>query len=911
MLSSEGRVKVLDFGLAKLMEAAAREMALPGVPTETLTDEGRIMGTAAYMSPEQAEGKSVDNRSDVFSLGILLYEMATGERPFKGESRLSVLSAIVKDTPRSVTDLNPAMPREFARVVNRCLAKETDRRYQTAVDLRNELEELRTDLELGVVRPPATRAVIRTSLKRPVRAASIWTVVALLIGAVLVFVFRRDVLHRDTSPPLPPVRRQITFAGDASSAAISRDGKFLAYITDRKKLMVQELSGGQALQVFEGENLFAPVWSNDGSELLISNYDTPSPGEVRIVPRLGGPTRSVSRGFQRMSWSPDNTRFAGIDPWLKQIFVVDKKKGGVTTIPIAGSFMNLNAVDWSPAGDWLLFQTSDEKTSQQLIWTIRVDGSGQQKVLEEKPIFYPRWSPTGDAIYYLLRGGDSNQLMKFPVSRRTGQATGPAQAVIGDLPLLLSDITISDHGQLTYTQRVSYQNLWLASTKLSSAARELTQLTIGSAADMDPSISPDGRHVAFVRGIGSKSNVFVMPIEGGTPQQITVFDSRNWYPVWSPDGGTIAFFSTEGGQPWVWQVSATGGTPHSLDPTRVSAPFTPFTLAWAPGLRILYPEPDNRNFQVLNPATGEQRRLFDHNFVGRMGNAQVSPDGSKFAVNWSRRGHDRLNSDDGLWVIPFQTLSDARLLAADNASSGMVSQSVDALPLRGREVSLVAHVKTDVSGHGNQGQCWLRVDRPTGKRGFFDDMQGRPVRSSMWTEVTIAGKVDDDAERVAFGCFLAGTGQMWVDDIKLQRRSPGGPWEVVPIKNPGFEESDERMRPAGWDTKNLVYTFQVTDAKPNKGKRSLAIKSTHMIGQRFSPIGWSSDGRYVYAFGISSDQTDVVMIGADGAEIKPLIDVPLPWTRTVAITPDGHRVVYGVPQGLSDVWIVQNFDSKR
>src|SRR5262249_4780898 len=160
MVTSSGRAKVLDFGLAKLrdeqLSGAAEDMTR--MAASDITGEGKIIGTVAYMSPEQAEGKPVDPRSDIFSLGVVLHEMTTGERPFKGDTNVSILSSILKDTPPPITDSNPALPGDLSRIVRRCLAKDADRRYQTATDLRNELEELKQDTASGVisaVRPAA------------------------------------------------------------------------------------------------------------------------------------------------------------------------------------------------------------------------------------------------------------------------------------------------------------------------------------------------------------------------------------------------------------------------------------------------------------------------------------------------------------------------------------------------------------------------------------------------------------------------------------------------------------------------------------------------------------------------------------------------------------------------------------
>ena len=149
---TDGRVKVLDFGLAKAeTESSSRGGA--AVATLSATQEGRVVGTPSYMSPEQAEGKTVDTRSDIFSLGIVFYEMLTGERPFAGGTAAATVSSILRDTPRPINELQPGLPRELVRLVHRCIAKDPINRYQSAVDLRHGLEETKQDVDSGDALP--------------------------------------------------------------------------------------------------------------------------------------------------------------------------------------------------------------------------------------------------------------------------------------------------------------------------------------------------------------------------------------------------------------------------------------------------------------------------------------------------------------------------------------------------------------------------------------------------------------------------------------------------------------------------------------------------------------------------------------------------------------------------------------
>jgi len=181
MLDADGRVKVLDFGLAKLLEPTDQDVE----EAETLVDnsdtqEGRVLGTVAYMSPEQAEGKTVDARSDIFSLGILLYEMATGKRPFTGDSSLSLLSSILKDTPSSVSDLRGHLPVQLGRIVQHCLEKDPRKRFQSALDVANEIEALKLEVSSATGSVEAIRAPKKPLLSAKVRIGAAIAIVALV-----------------------------------------------------------------------------------------------------------------------------------------------------------------------------------------------------------------------------------------------------------------------------------------------------------------------------------------------------------------------------------------------------------------------------------------------------------------------------------------------------------------------------------------------------------------------------------------------------------------------------------------------------------------------------------------------------------------------------------------------------------
>ena len=298
MKGDDGRIKVLDFGLAKATGGLTKEGASE-LPTAVKTDEGVIVGTVAYMSPEQAEGKTVDHRSDIFSIGIILYEMATGQRPFTGETPAGVLSSIIKETPPSVTEVNPALPNLLWRIIRRCLAKDPERRYQSAKDIRNELEELKGELASGELEDgavvPRRSPVVKWSL-----AATV-TMALALAGALAYFLRESPSARLRFTNPI-----QITSAaGVEDFPTWSHDGERLAFQSAESgnhDIWVAQLGGGGAVNrtVARVQEDLIPRWSPDGSQIaFLSGTD------VFVMPAVGGAPRKV--------YAPDTPRTYGVD----------------------------------------------------------------------------------------------------------------------------------------------------------------------------------------------------------------------------------------------------------------------------------------------------------------------------------------------------------------------------------------------------------------------------------------------------------------------------------------------------------------------------------------------------------------------------------------------------------------------
>jgi len=318
MVSTDGVVKVLDFGLAKLTQSGA---PAAGEVTQSmaLTGKGTVLGTPYYMSPEQAESKPVDSRSDIFSFGVMLYEMAAGERPFPGESQVAVLSAILREDPKPLAEARRGIPTELGRVVGRCLRKDPARRFQHMADLKVALMELKEELDSGKLLAPAALPQRPAGGKRPWIAGAL-VLAAIAAGAIRWRVWMSSQPQEAAVRPLPLT----SYAGLEDEPSFSPDGNQVAFSWNGEKedntdIYVKVVGPGSPLRLTTdpSDDRF-PRWSPDGRSIAFIREQAFADDafSLFIMPALGGPERKIgsfaSHGgrwildFPSMCWTPDS-----------------------------------------------------------------------------------------------------------------------------------------------------------------------------------------------------------------------------------------------------------------------------------------------------------------------------------------------------------------------------------------------------------------------------------------------------------------------------------------------------------------------------------------------------------------------------------------------------------------------------
>lgn len=644
MLTHRGQVKVLDLGLAKMRDEhdGAPLAASSGVHTWS----GMIMGTVPFMSPEQSRGEEVDHRTDLFSLGVVMYQMACGRLPFAGASTIETLAQIRSRDPEPVSRLNPRLPAELARIIGRCLAKQPDRRYQSARALWNDLHALARDAKSAS--PARGRGAQRRRWAWTGAAAG-----AVIAGTLATMVdtgsygARRSPARSAALPaPAHPSRfTQLTHqAGEEMFPALGPDGSAIVYASRAAgnwDIYYQRIGGGSAVNL-TGDNAqddLEPAFSPDGTWIAFRSGR--EGGGIFLIAATGGPARRVSATGANPSWSPDGTELAYAE--LNTRFPHSRRPGEVWAVNIAsGVQRRVAAADasqpsWSPNGQRIAYWGVHEGSGQRDIWTIPAAGGAPVAVTDDVFLDWnPVWSPDGAHLYFLSDRGGSMNLWRVALDERTGQVLGAPEPVTTPSPYAAHISFSRDGTRMAYTNVLSRSNLQRVAfdPEREAVAGEPVWITQGSMRIGSPEISPDGEWLVFVAtDEANQEDVFVMRADGSERRRLTDDVHKDRTPRWSADGQQIAFYSDRSGKYEIWSIDAKSGglqqRTHTADREVVYYP------SWSPdGSRLLYQHGSAGNFLIdVDRSWAEQspERLPQGDVVAKFTPWAWSPDGQKLA----------------------------------------------------------------------------------------------------------------------------------------------------------------------------------------------------------------------------------------------------------------------------------------
>jgi Tol biopolymer transport system component len=632
-ITDRGDAKVLDFGLAKPAPATAESRAETEAAPEPLTSPGTALGTVSYMSPEQVLGKPLDGRSDLFSLGAVLYEMATGTMAFPGETTGAVFDAILHKAPASALRLNPELPAEMERVISKCLEKERELRYQNASDLRADLKRLRRDTSSG---ESATVAAPRA--RRP-RLWYGFGGLLLSVMAVAAYVTFGRVSSSSRTPRLTNPRQVTTSPAQEDYPTWRPDGTQLAYESDEAgewDIWVSQVPGGASVNLTRdvAGNARWPSWSPDGSQIAFRSDR--EGGGTFVMPALGGSLRkvgpSVALSDGPPQWSPDGKRLAR-SGWAGEEYpyveVVSLEGGPTETFRIhAGQGDPAGfELSWSADGRFLAYGTPFQRVSVlSEIWVTDAHGGAIHRVVGGDSFnISPSWSKDGRSLFFVSNRGGGMDLWR---QRLTGDAepVGPPEAVTTGLEGWFATPS-RDGTKLAVAKRRAIASLWRVPVLDHPAGwRDAVELTFQQGLINGADLFPDGSGILL--SIRSVDGHFFwrMPMGGGGLQRVVREPMSHYWPRFSPDGGEIAFQSEKTETKNIWVVPVSGGPARQVTHT----PAWGFDAQWSPDGRLLaYSEGNPSDIWVVPASGGVPRRLTDARETEA--SPRWSPDGRQVA----------------------------------------------------------------------------------------------------------------------------------------------------------------------------------------------------------------------------------------------------------------------------------------
>jgi serine/threonine protein kinase len=633
MLTREGSVKILDFGLAR--SVASGEAG----SSQGKTDPGTIVGTFGYMSPEQARAANVDYHSDQFSFGAILYEMLTGTRAFEGASAVETMFMVVRDEPVALSQAAPHVPALLRWIVERCLAKDADERYASTRDLARDLQHLRDHLsEAGLqpVRDEKPEAAAAASSRRwPLLAAT--ALVALLIGALLTSWLRRP------PPPTITSEQYLTYSGSDFSPAVSPDGKLVAFSSrrdGRQRIWLKQIEGGSEVALSEGSDDF-PRFSPDGASVLYVHFLPDGTSSLFRIPVVGGEARRILVGATTGDFSPDGKQLAfsrnEVDATgrVTSVILTANANGTSARELFRSDIVALSQPRWSPDQKRIALIGASGRVAQTIV--ILNPDTKVARTLATPPksgeVSVPVWTADSRALIYVRAAsveavvGSTAQIIRHDVVSDTTQVIGWSSHN-GTVADVLAD------GRIILDVRSPRDNLReivLAGSNGAGGNAPSTSpverwLTRGNSSDRQPVYSPDGQSILFSSNRSGNLDLWQMNLAGGSVRKITDDAAEDWDPAFTPDGRKIVWSSGRTGNLEIWMANADGSEARQVSHDGVDAENP---TATADGQWILYNSFNQKHlgiWRVHPDGTGASSVVAGRDVV-----PDVSPDGKYVA----------------------------------------------------------------------------------------------------------------------------------------------------------------------------------------------------------------------------------------------------------------------------------------